>query len=106
MSACAVKGAAVTAAKIVVTSKNFRIASSSADRDAWLRHRRRDKFVCSWVVVVEHPAEQSARPILVAEKDDFFAGRIDGIQETTNGDERGKSGRDLSYIPIITLRSM
>jgi hypothetical protein len=81
MSACAVKGAAATAAKIVVASKNFRMASSSADRDGWLRHRRRDTFVCSWVVAVEHPAEQSARPILVAEKDDFFARRTDEIQE-------------------------
>jgi len=74
MSARAFKGAAVTAAKIVVASKNFRIASSSADRDARVRYRRRDKFAYSWVVEVEHPAEQTARPVLVAEENEFFAG--------------------------------
>jgi hypothetical protein len=45
MSARAVKGAAATAAKIVVASKSFRIASSSADRDTWMLFQRGDKLL-------------------------------------------------------------
>jgi hypothetical protein len=45
MSARAVKGAAATAAKIVVASKSFRIASSSADRDTWMLFQRDDKLL-------------------------------------------------------------